>query len=662
MSYLHKWLIMFIVLILANQTMLFAYDYPCPYSGPADDQELDYSAVHYKLETTIHFPEGENDGFIDGKVMIQGKSLKDNLNLINIDFLQDEFTTLKSVLWESLEGNFLFEDNEIQVIPPDALSENETFEITVEFRVTGEQHFRYRPRGEPRYAFNSMVENSRWFPCLHDPRDKATYEIVVTVDQDKIAASNGVLSSVTDNQDGTVTFYWRENKPMASYLVTINVADYATFTHDYHGMNIDYYVVPEHLTAAQSDFENDINILDFYSAAFGEYPFEKLGLAEVTLGGAMENQDMISYGKVLITGDKSYEDTFAHEISHMWWGDSVTLTNCKDVWLNEGFASYCEALWEEHFYGADAYDNVLAEFKDRYFQEDSQNRFAIYDPDILWSSTTYKKAAWVLHMLRWVVGDDAFWVILSDYYEKYKYKNATTADFQAICELHYGNDLSWFFHEWIMEPGFPEYQVAYKVDEGKNKLLLQIYQRQQNAPECYEMPIEVSWSYASGDTESTVIWNDKKDQFVEIDLQEMPLSVEFDPQGKILSTIEWIDWKETQVEIWMPQSIYSPGDSFECKVYIDYYDGEVLQDYPLFVILEILNVYYFAPSFSDFDSYIDEYSSFPFGRTEIQVIESFQWPQNVGTFNDAIWYAALTDPQVTSILGNYHSFSFGWKE
>lgn len=653
-----RWIIILLAITCLTSLAMAQNPYECPYSGPIDDGTLDVDVTFYTLVLTVDFPSTGVDGAVYGTCTITGKSTVNGLSTLRFDFMKDAKAFVNEVRLGAQIISFSFDSHEIVVPLPVPLDVDDPFEVSVDYRVEGQDHFQYKPKDDARFAFNAMVENSRWFPCLHDPRDKAQYEFRITVAEGKTVAANGTLQSKTE-QDGRATFVWIEHSPMASYLATLNIAEYVSFGHTHGTIPIVYYVLPEKLDAAQLDFARDDDILDFYATAFGPYPFEKLGLAQVQLMGAMENQDMISYGSALITGDGAYEDTFAHEISHMYWGNSVTLTACEDVWLNEGFASYCEALWEEHIDSQAAYDAVMAEFRDRYFEEDAANRFPIFDPQIIWGSTTYKKGAWVLHMLRWVVGDETFWEIMQDYYAQRTYGHATTEFFQSICETHYGADLDWFFIQWIYDKGYPEYELAHHYDEGV--LTVWVFQVQQNAPEVFSMPIEIEWTLSGSVTHSERVIVDERMDVFQFDVAELPQSIALDPKEKVLKKSVMIQSPgETRVEISMSSHLFHPGDLCSCNARVLNFETTALQGYPLFVILDVLGSYFFAPEFTSFDSYLDQYPSIPMGETLVEVLPEFAWPSGAGTLDGIMWYAALTDPGVTGLFGQLGSWEFGW--
>jgi len=649
-----------IVFCIVAISMNFAYaGYPCPYDGPADvSNENEYQVENYILDLSVVFPQDPDNGYVEGHSIMTCVSLQDNLQNIVIDFLKDDESSVNSITADGNNVTYDFANDLITVNLVTPLNIGETITIDVDYRVEGINHFKFLPK-PPKvvlYAYNAMVESSRWFPCLHDPKDKALYEIRVTIANTMLAACNGTLESDINNSNGTHTMIWIEHAPMATYLATVNISEYVTFGHEWAGIPFIYYVRADSQAAAEYDFQNDDAILDFYDETFGPYPFEKMGLAQVKLGGAMENQDMISYG--VISGNLEYEDTFAHEISHMYWGDSVTLTGCEDVWLNEGFASYCEALWEEHFYSDAAYDAVMANFRDRYFNEDANHRFSIYDPEDVWSNTTYRKGAWVLHMLRGITGDEIFFNILSTYYDQYKFSHATTPEFKAVCENLYGSDLDWFFQEWIYKAGYPEFTVFSKYVDSELHLFIQ--QTQVNAP-IFKMPAQVKLEDSGSGTVHDVLIESSLDYF-KIDKAEKPLDIVFDPDGWVLSkTTYGTDLPATRCKINMSSDHLTTGDICWCNVYVDCYETAPLVGYPLFVILDVFGELFFAPDFSDYDSYADIHTFFNPGRTVVEVLPEFTWPAGTGSANGIIWYAALVTPDLSSLYGEMDMFSFGWE-
>jgi aminopeptidase N len=280
-------------------------------------------------------------------------------------------------------------------------------------------------------------------------------------------------------------------------------------------------------------------MLELYSGLFGLYPFieEKYGMAEFGWAGGMEHQTCTSMGAGVFAGSGRDDWIVAHELAHQWFGDLVTPAQWADVWLNEGFATYGQVLWVEHIAGA---DSVREYMQGPIWRPTSGFRGPVYDPDALFNSTVYYKGAWVLHMLRHVMGDASFFDAIREYAsdESFAYKTATTADLQGICESHYGGSLSWFFDEWVYGEGEPSY-AYYWAGAGSERIDLTIDQAQ--AGPVFAMPIEVRVSFAAGSTpaETTIaVWNSQPVEHYSMTFDRPVASVEVDPDVWILRDVE----------------------------------------------------------------------------------------------------------------------------
>ncbi len=385
----------------------------------------------------------------------------------------------------------------------------------------------------------SEPEGARiWFPCKDRPDDKATAEMVYTVPQTYTATSNGLLTGVTtDTGAGTKTYTWVENYPLASYLISVAAYPYSAFSDTYvpiggGTMPVDYYVYPEDLAKAQVSFTPTVAMIGFYAATFGEYPFvdEKYGMTEFEFGGAMEHQANTSYGRGLINGTHTNDRIIAHELSHQWWGDAVSPRIWADVWLNEGFASYSEALWEEHLNGAAAYRTYMNQ---KFYRTTWSG--PVYNPTNLFGTTVYYKGAWVQHMLRHVVGDAAFFQSQRNWFENHKYGVGDTAGYRAEVEAAAGGaDLAWFFDEWVYGLGMPSYRWSWSAANtgGGYRLYVRVDQVQTTAP-AFRMPIDLDVTTASG-TVRYVIQDSLASQDFQIPLAEAPTTVALDPDDWIL--------------------------------------------------------------------------------------------------------------------------------
>ncbi|NUO79852.1 T9SS type A sorting domain-containing protein, partial [candidate division KSB1 bacterium] len=329
--------------------------------------------------------------------------------------------------------------------------------------------------------------------------------------------------------------------------VSLAISNYATFSDRFEYapgqfLPLEYYVYPAQLTTAKAAFATVPNMLRIFSERFGEYPFlkEKYGHAVFPWGGAMEHQTLTSIGSVSM----SAEWVYAHELAHQWFGDLVTCENWGDIWLNEGFATYSEALYYRALNGVQGYHNYINASLGsmRSWGSDPVYRYNTDDVWYIFNRTVYDKGGWVLHTLRHVLGDSVFLKILHDYPNDpaFKFKSATTAQFRDYCEQVAGIDLDWFFQQWIYEPYFPVYQWGYALtpDQGGYSLYLEIRQTQaQVSPEydhLYKMPIDIRVTYGDRTTQTLVVWDSLAVQSFRIPLANSPIAVSFDPDRWIL--------------------------------------------------------------------------------------------------------------------------------
>jgi len=302
---------------------------------------------------------------------------------------------------------------------------------------------------EPEYAHY-------WWPCKDRPDDKFISEVTVTVPAGLVAVSNGALYRSETPPGLPWTWAWRSAYPIAAYLVSVAVSDYVTFgetcvTEASGPVPLQNWVFAADRARAEIDFAPLCGMLDFLGQRFGAWPFpgEKYGHAEFMWGGAMENQTCTSYGNVLLTGTNAYDTIVLHELAHQWFGDSVTPRAWADVWLNEGFATYAEALWAGHGGGDADYHAFLNSHRSL---TDWVGESTVYDPfPIFPGRVIYDKGAWILHMLRGRMGDAAFADLLRAWATgtTRRLGHGHTAEFIALAETYAGEPLDAFFTPWL---------------------------------------------------------------------------------------------------------------------------------------------------------------------------------------------------------------------
>lgn len=418
--------------------------------------------------------------------------------------------------------------------------------VSVRIRYNGypvDQGLRFRSESIYTVSEPDMARN--WFPCYDEPWDKATCEMIVTVPDTLYCASNGSLVSTVDNLDGTATYHWKTRYPLATYSASIAVARYEIVPQWYRygeadSMPMPNYVFSDKSAPAQITLSHVPAMMEYFADRFGEYPFldEKYGTALVQMNGAMENFTCTSLDRRRVDGTLDHDWVLAHELGHSWFGNSVTMRDWPDIWINEGFATYCDALWAEQSGGSGACRDRMAFFKSEYFIEDASSRFSTYDPEFLWGATVYEKGAWVLHMLRYLLGDSDFFESLRQYHAQYRYGSATTEQFKSVCESVSSRTLGSFFDEWIYQAGYPEYRLSWWCESagGAFDVTLRVRQLQQNAP-LFTIPVAVRITTAAGDTTIEIVPHSADEQF-HASLRAEPLNVRFDPDEWILKTVE----------------------------------------------------------------------------------------------------------------------------
>jgi len=518
-------------------------------SRVSSTKQADFDVHYYRIELDID----PSTKTINGNVTTTATSIIDGLEEVTLDFFDN--MKVDSILSNGTPVDFTHANNELTVTLPTSYNVDESFNVIVYYSGSpvsagGFASFTIRQhQGTPIISTLSEPFGApTWWPCKDDPADKAdSVDIIINVPDNLIVASNGVLVSEIQNYNNTKTFHWAERYPISTYLVSLAITNYEVFS-DYYkysdtdSMEVVYYVYPEHLEAAMEDFNVTVDMIEYFSEIFGLYPFinEKYGMAEFPWGGAMEHQTCTSYGSGLIRGDHWYDYINAHELAHQWFGDLITMKSWSHIWLNEGFASYSEALWTEHIDGKDAY----LEYMDSFDQGLFPTSVFVYDSTNigeLFSRTVYDKGAWVLHMLRYVMGDKSFFDALINYRNTFAFNNATTEDFQKICEKEYGENLDWFFDQWIYgryRPSF-EYVWSDSTDGNNFFVTLDLDQVQTNTG-LFKMPLDIKITTASTET-TIVVWDSLASQSFQFQLTERPTDVAIDPDGWILKELLYVE-------------------------------------------------------------------------------------------------------------------------
>jgi aminopeptidase N len=391
------------------------------------------------------------------------------------------------------------------------------------------------------FADNWPDRARHWFPSVDHPYDKAKVEFEVTAPARYEVIANGRLLETTSLQNGARLTRWREDVQIPVYCMVVGATEFSVLDAGaFGGSRLSYYLYPKDRDNGLRDYGRALSAAAYFEEIVGPYPYEKLALVESsTRFGGMENSSSIFFDENAYDGSGKLEGTVAHEIAHQWFGDSVTESDWHHLWLSEGFATYFGALFFEHADGRERFLQVMRDSRERYLKDADAVSRPVYDPsekDLfkLLNRNNYEKGAWVLHMLRHVLGDEKFFAGVRDYYRTYRDRNALTEDFRRVMEQRAGRPLEWFFREWIYEPGLPAYDAAWRWDEQSKQLRLRVRQTQAGVE--FRMPLDVEFKTGDKARRETIEVTGREASF-DFKLEAKPSAVALDPDEWVLKTL-----------------------------------------------------------------------------------------------------------------------------
>ena len=517
----------------------------------------DLNALHYNIEIGI----GKNSDWFEGyasiRLLVEKDKPKLSLDftglylddlLINGNKIKYKYINgiIKVNLYKYKKGETIVVDIRYHGIPDDGLIINKNI------------------HGDPTVFVDNWPNRTRfWLPSIDHPSDKATvnYTIHAPVEWKVIANGYRVSSPISSlnnaigPKEDRLTWKWDVTVPIPTYNMVfgagkmdVELLGYAACDQSPASqrqdncVEVSLWVYPEDKIKAKDSFRRAVNMVDYFTKTIGPFPFEKLAnVQSSTRFGGMENASAIFYSEKSIGKGRNIEGTVSHEIAHQWFGDSVTEADWNHLWLSEGFATYFGNLFFEYEDGEKIFQDKMENNRKRIINSENTNRPIIdqENKDLfkLLNSNNYPKGGWVLHMLRGYMGDELFFNGIRKYYELYKYKTATTKDFQSVMENIKREKLDWFFEQWIYKPGFPiiSYEEKWNYSEGRNgSVSVKISQIQKNEWPIFIIPTEICW----GGDNCKSIRLDKRIQSYEFNFENKPQKVGvLDPKGLILKDI-----------------------------------------------------------------------------------------------------------------------------
>ena len=452
----------------------------------------------------------------------------------------------------------------------------ETITLAIDYSGTPERGMNFVPADPARPEIQATAwtqgeaeENREWLPCYDYPNDRATSEMIVTVPKPWTVLSNGRLVDTKEAGDSS-TFHWSMEVPHSSYLISIAASDFAVYRDKVGDLPVEYYVprsVDE--ATARRALGATPKLIEFFGEKIGRsYPYAKYAqstVPEFAMGG-MENISATTLNDRIFRDETAAEegdsfDLVAHELAHQWFGDLLTCRDWSHIWLNEGFASYFAALAKEATEGEDPFRIGMARSLRGFIAGDAQYRRPLVEaryenPERLFDGVAYNKGACVLHALRGLLGDEAWWAGIRRYVKDNEAKVVDTGDFRRAMEAASGRDLGWFFDQWAAKAGYAELKAKWRFEEADKTVRVRIDQVQvvDESTPLFRLPTTLELSAGSESSRSVAIVIDGASQEFIVPADRSPKMVRIDPKGWLLATVEW----DKPAEEWAYQLEHCP--------------------------------------------------------------------------------------------------------
>jgi aminopeptidase N len=544
---------------IAQQPAAAQAPQPPPYQWP---RSHDYDVQHYRIVLAFDWSKKS----VTGETTITFRPFKSDLNEVEIDAGDMTISSVKLARGEPLK--FRYEDSEKLYVTLDrAYPAGTDIAITISYTATPTKGLTFitPTEAEPQQPYQIWSQgesetNHYWFPCYDYPNDKATSEVIATVEDKYQVISNGMLvSAQPDSKRKTKTWHWRLDTPTSSYLVSIIVGEFAEVKQSFKKKPVISYVYRDQLEDGRLSFAKIAQMVAFFSEMTGyDYPYAKY--AETTVrdfGGGMENISATTLTDRTVHDqraslDVSSDELISHELAHQWFGDLLTCRDWGNTWLNESFATFFEALWTEHDKGRDAYLYEMMGNQQQYLQAWNRgsrhpivtNRYT--NPEGMFDTYTYARGGAVLNMLRFVFGEELFWKAINHYVTKYQWQPVETPQLVIAIEEATGQNLGWFFDEWVYKMGHPIFEITPLYDEAAKTLKINVKQTQKpddqrpwfQSPEYFTMPVEIAITTASGEKVHRV-WIDKPEKEFTFALDDKPLIINFDRGNYLIKEVRF---------------------------------------------------------------------------------------------------------------------------
>ena len=459
-----------------------------------------YDVRHYSLAVEVDPTEQR----IDGRVTVTVVALEP-VEIFEIDL--DDRLEVVSVKSDDAVCQFRHAEGLIAVEPREPWAAGERHEVTITYGGKPKVALRppwidgfvwsVTPSGAPWIGVTDQSDGGDiWWPCKDHPSDEPDegMDIALTYPSGLVGLSNGRLIDEFDNGDGTATTTWRVSYPINNYLVTVNIAPYVRIEERYHGVDgtldepLVFWAVPEYEQYARAMWRQMPRILEVLGRRFGEYPFfdDKFAVVQAPFYG-MEHQTIVAYGALFTDNDFGFDDLLLHEVAHEWWGNKISVSDWADFWIQEGFATYAEALYVLDTLGESRYLEYMARLRERIDDSQPVVQGKNLTSSQAYSGDIYFKGAWVLHSLRWLLGDAHFFTVIWRFANdpEYAYGLVSSQDLAELVSEVSGREIDWFWERYLYRAEEPVWRVRRRLKGDHDRITITWDDRD------FEMPLPV---------------------------------------------------------------------------------------------------------------------------------------------------------------------------
>lgn len=512
---------------------------------------------HIKAELTLDVKKREVRGTVTHTV----RPLHPFLETVDLDCGKDLKVARVTIGPDKKPGTFRHDGDSLSIRLDKPRGPDESFDLAIEYAGSPDRGIRfvipdaaYPDKPLAIWTQGEAEDTRHWLPCYDYPNDRATSEMIITVAKPLSVLSNGVLVGTRPGPGNTVTYHWKMDVPHVSYLISLAVADFAVYHDKLGDLPVDYYVARTVDEATARRFLGKTpRMIAFFDRVTGRpYPYVKYAQSCMPdFGGGMENISATTMTDFALHDEiaeleENMDGLVSHELAHQWFGDLLTCKDWSQIWLNEGFASYFGPLFTEYDRGEDAFRIEMHQTLQGYLGSDRAYRRPIVEAryessDEMFDGMTYNKGSCVLHMLRGLIGDDAWWKGIHRYVAEHQLQVVETDDFRKAMEAASGRDLKWFFDQWVHKAGHPELKVRWRYEDDDNTVRIKIEQTQKvdDQTPLFRLPTSVEITEDGGRVRSIPIVIDGAAQELIVPTAARPKMVRIDPRGWLIKQLDF---------------------------------------------------------------------------------------------------------------------------